>query len=146
MDYIRTAMPELIDLRGPAEARHLAGTSAALIGMQFVDACKQDLAIPGSDASSFVELFVRMGEAQRDEVAARQVDDGKFVVRQRGWRLMRGIAPLHEVAFEVWNALWEGCLAAHDRRLRWQVLARQDRGDEAFEWLIAPKSAGTADR
>src|SRR6266699_581842 len=32
MDYIRTAIPELIDLRGPAEARHLAGEAARLIG------------------------------------------------------------------------------------------------------------------
>jgi hypothetical protein len=138
MDYIRTAVPEIIDLRGAAEARYLAGGAARLIGMQFVDELKREMGIEAAGAKGFVELFVRLAQAQGDDVTARDADHG-IIVRQRGWQLMRGIAPLHEVAFEVWNELWDGCLAACDRRLRWIVLSRQDRGGEAYEWRLDTK-------
>jgi hypothetical protein len=35
----------------------------------------------------------------------------------------------------MWNALWEGCLAAHDRTLRWSPQATADA--EVFEWKIS---------
>jgi hypothetical protein len=139
MDYIRTAIPELIDLRGPAEARHLAGETARLIGMQLVDELKRDMGIEAAGAKGFAEFFIRIAQAQGDEVTIRDCAPEGLIVRQRGWQLMRGIVPLHPVAFEVWNALWEGCLAAHDRRLSWTVLARQDGGAEAFEWRLQPR-------
>ncbi len=142
MEYIRTALPELIDLRGPAEARHLAGSAAGLIGMQFVDELKADLDIGGTDAAAFADFFARIAQAQGDEVAVRPLAEG-FRITQRGWALMRGLAPVHEVAFEAWNALWEGCVAAHNRHLRWKVVARQDHGDAAFEWIVAPRAVGT---
>jgi hypothetical protein len=141
MDYIRTAIPELIDLRGPAEACHLAGEAARLIGMQFVDELKRDMAIETTGAMGFAEFFLRLAQAQGDEVTISESGREGLIVRQRGWQLMRGIAPLHPVAFEVWNTLWEGSLAAHDRRLAWTVLVQADRGADAFEWKLGPKRA-----
>jgi len=136
MEYIRTTIPEMIDLFGPADARYLAGTSAFLVGMQFFDECKELLEIEGSDPAAFADFFIRIAAAQGDQATSQPLDDGGFLIRQTGWRLMRGLDPLHPAAFEVWNALWEGCLAAHDRHLRWSVRARQDQGAEAFEWHL----------
>jgi hypothetical protein len=136
MQYLRTIVPEMIDLFGPGEARHLAGTAAYLIGMQFFDECKGLLGIEGTVARAFADFFVRMAEGQDDPATSRELDDGSFLIRQTGWHLMRGIHPLHEAAFDSWNRLWEGCLAAHDRHLRWIVSARQDQDAEAFEWRI----------
>lgn len=133
MEYIRTALPEMIDLFGPAEALHLAGTSAYLIGLQFFDECKALLGIEGTGPEAFAAFFVRMAAAQGDPATIQQLPDASFVIRQSGWRLMRGLHPLHVSAFEAWNALWDGCMAAHDRHLRWRVRARQDQGDDAFE-------------
>jgi hypothetical protein len=42
-------------------------------------------------------------------------------VRQKGWRLARGLEPLDPAAFDAWAELWHGALAAHDRRLRLAV-------------------------
>ena len=38
-------------------------------------------------------------------------------VRQLTWTLMRGVPGLHGAAFDAWNSLWQGALAAHKRRL-----------------------------
>ena len=138
MEYIRTIVPEMINLFGPSDARHLAGTSAQLVGMQFCDECKRLAGIEGRGASAFADFFVRMAAAQDDPATAR-ADGGSIVIRQQGWRLMRGIDSLHEAAFDAWNRLWEGCLATHDRHLRWSLHARQDQGAEAFEWRIEPR-------
>ena len=54
-----------------------------------------------------------------------------MVVRQAGWKLMRGLAP-GEAGFRAWNALFEGALAVHNRRLR---LATTRAGD-GIEWRI----------
>jgi len=139
MEYIRTMVPEMINLFGPDDGRHLAGTSANLVGMQFFDECKGMLGIEGEDAGAFADFFVRMAAAQDDTATVRASEDGRVVIRQNGWRLMRGIDALHEAAFDAWNRLWEGCVAAHARHLRWTVLARQDQGAEAFEWRIQPR-------
>ena len=42
-------------------------------------------------------------------------------MRQKGWRLARGLEPLDAAAFDAWAELWHGALAAHDRWLRLSV-------------------------
>jgi len=136
MEYIRTTIPEMINLFGPDDARYLAGTSARLVGMQFFDECRNLLGIEGTGAGAFADFFVHMAAAQDDDVTSRKFDNGSFAIRQTGWRLMRDIEALHPAAFDAWNCLWEGCLAAHNRYLRWRVCGRQDQGAETFEWRI----------
>ncbi len=48
---------------------------------------------------------------------------------------MRGVEPLDASAIAIWNALWEGCLAAHDRTLSWTP--QQLRIPDVFDWRIS---------
>jgi hypothetical protein len=59
-------------------------------------------------------------------------------VRLKGWRLARGLEPLHAAGFDAWSQLWHGALAAHDRRLRLDAV-REPGGDVLFR--IAPRPA-----
>jgi hypothetical protein len=135
MEYIRSALPELVALFGPEEARYLGHLSALQIGMHFKDEVAWLIDVKGSSAMDFASLFVALAEAQGDEVGVDQ-HEGHVRIRQRDWRLMRDLPSLHECVFDCWNGLWEGLLAAHNHHLRWVVAKRLDHGDGCFEWII----------
>ena len=111
IEYVRTMLPVMLELGGPDQTRALLGRAARLIGMQCYD-----------------ETAARVGVA-----------GGEAVVRQDGWRLVRGLGPLDPAAFDAWNGLWDGALSVHDRSLRLAVRRRPDRGDAGIEWRIAPR-------
>lgn len=133
MDYIRSLLPELIALFGAAEARFLGGRSAYLTGLQLAGELKPMLGIGAPGAAGFAVLFCRLAAAQGDDADSAR-DGDAIIIRQRGWRLMPAAAPPADDAFLMWNALWQGCLAAHDRSLRWSVLGRE--GGET-RWRLA---------
>ncbi|MFO1116632.1 MAG: hypothetical protein U1E28_13180 [Beijerinckiaceae bacterium] len=134
MEYVRSLIPEAIDLFGPDDARFLIGGAAKLVGMHFYDECRAILGQTQAGADAFAEFFVAMAAAG-DEVCSRPAERGPVQFAQTGWRLMRGLEPLHPAAFDIWNELWVGCLAAHDRFLTWRV--RRDGGGNRFE--VAPR-------
>ncbi|MDE2364594.1 MAG: hypothetical protein KGM42_18095 [Hyphomicrobiales bacterium] len=120
MEYIRSLIPEATDLFGPLDAQWLIGGAARLVGMHFYDECRNMLGLSGAGAEGFAEFFLRMARAGDEDVArAPGGPRDALTIVQNGWRLMRGIDPLHPQTFDVWNELWAGCLAAHDRFLRW---------------------------
>jgi hypothetical protein len=143
MDYVRSILPELVALVGPAEARHLGGVTATLIGMQYYAETAALLGVTGGSAADFAAYFRAMAEAQGDRVETRQ-EAGGAVVRQTTWRLMTGVAERHPALFDIWNALWEGALAVHNRRLALVVRRRMDYGDDAFEWWVRPRGPGAS--
>jgi hypothetical protein len=135
MEYIRSGLPRLVELFGPAEAAHLGRTAGRLIGAQLYVETANRLGVERGGARSFGELMLRLAAGEGDEAGLE--DDGKRVLVHRpSWRLMRNLEPLSPAVFEAWNGLLEGALAVHDRRLALEVLARQDRGDAAFTWRI----------
>lgn len=140
MDYIRSALPVLANLFGPAEAARLAHVAAVQVGMQFYDEIAGTLGVSDDSALSFAKLWAGLAMAQDDPV---EIDAGRKTVRVRtaGWRLMRGVQGVPASAFDGWNGLLEGLLAVHDRFLRAQVCARMDQGDDAFEWEIGPRGS-----
>ena len=135
MEYIRSALPELFALFGPAEASYLGHLSALQIGMQFKDEISEMININGYTPKEFANLFMILAEAQGDEVSLDESQQG-IRIRQKGWQLMRDLPVLHESVFECWNGLWEGLLAAHNPHLKWIIKQRLDQGDLCFEWLI----------
>jgi hypothetical protein len=138
MEYARTALPALAAACGPSEAEHLGGTASYLVGMQLGPTLMEDLSIADGGAAGFAEFFRRMAEAQGDSVTVETTADGS-IIRQRGWRLMAGVDDLDDaVACAIWNRIWEGCLASHDRRLNWRLLSR---GEDGFEWQLSPSPA-----
>ena len=141
MEYIRTMLAEALEVLGSGEAKRLIGGAAYLVGLQFHDECRRLLGRDGSDAASFAAFFRDIAEAQGDETVMEQCG-AEIVITQRGWRLARGLSLSPETA-EIWNELWRGCLAAHDRTLRWRMqrLSAEDGG--RFEWRIAPSHVAT---
>ncbi len=106
MEYVRSLLPTMQELFGPEEATALVGRTARLIGLQFFE---ETFAATG--AASFARYLATMQEAQGERVELRAES-----VVQQGWRLMDGVTLTDaDLAFQAWNALWEGALAAHDR-------------------------------
>ncbi len=135
MEYIRTMLAEALEGMEPSEAKHLVGGAAYLIGLQFYDECRRLLGGAGGDAAAFAAFFREMAQAQGDDAVIER-SGADIVITQRGWRLARGLAPPHEIAAEIWNELWRGCLAAHDRTLRWRMRRFSVEDDGRFEWRI----------
>jgi hypothetical protein len=135
MEYVRTMLPTVIGLFGPAEGSWLAGSAARLIGMQYYDQTAELLGISGDSTEDFAEYLVRFGTAQGDRVEWGKEADHVWV-RQQSWRLMRGVADTSPGLFDIWNELWVGALGVHNRFLRLSVNRRLDCGDECYEWRI----------
>lgn len=140
MEYIRTMLPRMAELFGPADAAALGNLAGRLIGMQHYAETAALLSAGGEGAAGFARWLAAMAEAQGDR--AEWSAEGETVrVRQTGWRLMQGLGPLPPSVFDAWNGLWQGALAVHDRFLVLEVLQRPDYGDPQIEWRIRRKGA-----
>jgi hypothetical protein len=138
MDYVRTILPVLSETFGEAEARHLGGVTGTLIGMQHYFETAELLGIKGTAPEDFADYLTRLGLAQDDRVECTREGD-EMVVRQHTWRLMQGVQSPGAAVFECWNALWQGALSVHNRRLRLDVRRRLDGGDACFEWRVGAR-------
>jgi hypothetical protein len=136
MDYIRTILPVLAETFGEAEARHLGSVTGRLIGMQYYAETAALLGVERGGAPGFARYLAAAGGAQDDRVEWRVEDGDEVVVRQHSWRLLQGVSPLPTSVFDAWNALWEGALSIHDRRLVLTVDRRLDHGDPRIEWRL----------
>lgn len=135
MNYVRTILAESAALFGPAEATYLGRITGQLIGLQYYDRLRAAFDVLDDTAAAFGDLLMALGAAQ-DDPMDMQTADGEVIVRQSGWRLMRGVDHVPHCAFDAWNGLWEGALMAHNRFLTIEPLRRLDFGDEFFEWRI----------
>jgi hypothetical protein len=141
MEYVRTMIPEAIELFGPQQAMELLGLTGRLIGMQFYQQTAAALGLPRSDTpKGFADFLMALARAQGDQATLAE-DGGTFAVRQTTWSLMRGVRAHDPAAFAAWNALLEGALMAHNRHLSLAVTERLDLGDAAFAWRIVERPA-----
>lgn len=134
MEYVRTTLPVLLELLGPADTRRFLGHAARLIGMQCFDETARLLALSGPGPATFARYLGALAAAQGEEVEVVE-DRAGARVRQKGWRLTRGLGALDPAAFDGWVELWHGALAAHDRRLRLTVT----REAGTVDFLVAPR-------
>jgi hypothetical protein len=139
MDYVRTLVPEAIQLFGAELAGHLLGLSGRLIGMQFYSQTAAALDVGYEPTPlGFARFMLALAAAQGDH--ARLIEHGSVCgVVCDGWRTMKGIRDLHPAAFDALNSLLEGALMAHNRHLALRVMGRRDLGDPAFEWHIVER-------
>lgn len=141
MEYIRSSLPRLAEVFGPAEASHLGRVTGQLVGAQAYRTCASHMDLDGcldsdsDDGQAFGRWLVALAGAEGD-TATLEVRDAVVVVRRTGWRLMRGIDALPSSVFEGWNGLLEGALAVHNRFLVLEVRQRPDWGDPVIEWRI----------
>ena len=143
MEYIRSGLPRLAEIFGPAEAGHLGRVTGRLVGAQLYRETAGLLGIASGGAEAFGAFMMRLAVGEGDEAEAALQGDA-VLVRRATWRLMRGLEPLSPAVFEAWNGLLEGALAVHDRYCVLEVLSRQDFGDEAFVWRIRRRATSAA--
>jgi len=142
MDYVRSTLPRMAELFGPADTAHLGGVAGQLVAMQYYQETAALLGVQPGGAEGFARYIAGMAAGQGDACSWSREGDA-VLVRQAGWRLMRGLAPLHPAVFDAWNGLWQGALMVHDRFLCLEVLQRMDHGDPAFVWRIRPRGTQT---
>lgn len=137
MEYVRNILPVMAEVFGPAEAANLGRTAGKIVGMQFYDQTAAMLDVTPGSPEAFSDYLVQMGVAQDDVLETQSTEDGACV-RQTTWKLFGDVDDLSPSVFEAWNALWEGALAVHNRRLTLDITKRLDRGENCFEWRIRP--------
>ncbi len=127
MTYIRTILPAMTEVLGPADTRQVATVVGHQIGMQFHRTIMELL----DPEASFAE---RLGLLLGGHGRACEIETTPSSVRLRldDWRLFD--AAVHPVVFECWNSLWEGLAAMENKRLI--VHRRLDLGDSSFEWEV----------
>jgi hypothetical protein len=137
MEYVRSLVPEMLAVLGPADGGFIGRTAGRQIGMQYHDAVLALAGLgPAVGPGSFARLLARLALGQGDQVEL-EIGDEEARVRQHTWRAL-GAGPLPPEGFEAWNGLWEGLAAVHGpgRGLRLDVTGRLDLGDPYFEWRI----------
>ncbi|MDP1753855.1 MAG: hypothetical protein Q8L22_30775 [Reyranella sp.] len=146
LEYVRTMLPTLQELLGPADAQKELGRVARLVGLQFHEETARDMDLPTdvergdlSSARDFGRWLSAVMVAGGEDIATEEKDSAVFV-RVAGWRAVRELAladPL--LAFDAWNELWLGAAAAHDRFLA--VQTSRSLGDKGWSiaWRIAPR-------
>jgi len=146
LEYLRTMLPTLQELLGPADTKKELGRVARLIGLQFHEETARDMDLPTDvergdleSARDFARWLSAVMAAGGEDVASEE-KDGAVTVRLAGWRAVRELALADPIAaFDAWNELWLGAAAAHDRFL--DVQTSRSLGDKGWEiaWRIAPR-------
>jgi hypothetical protein len=152
MEYVRSGLPRLAEIFGPAEAAHLGRVTGKLVGAQLYKETARLLDVDAGGAEAFGKFMMRLAAGEGD-VAQIAMQGDAVLVRRESWRLMRrsrivsakasasGMTePLSPAVFEAWNGLLEGALAVHDRFCVLEVLSRLDWGDDAFVWRIRQRA------
>lgn len=138
MAYVRTMLPLLPGALGPRRGPAMGALAARIVGMQGFDEAAALLAVPDDSPGAFADFLAALLAAQ-GEAVERGTTGGVPTVRMAGWRLFAGAAAAPAgvpACFRVWNALWEGALAVHNRRLRLAVTRPPPTADDAVEWRV----------
>jgi len=138
MEYVRTGLPRMAELFGPAETTSIAGHAARQIGAQTYLETASGLGVSGNTPLAFARFLAAMAEAEGD-TAEIEEEGGTAVVRRAGWRLMRNLPTQHGCVFDAWNGLFEGALLVHNRFCVLDVAQRLDYGDPCIEWWVRPR-------
>jgi len=140
MEYIRSGLPRLAELFGPAETLAIAGTAARQIGAQTYLETATGLNIEGDTPADFARYLAAVAEAEGDS-AEVEAQGEVFIVRRPAWRLVRDLPAQYPCVFEAWNGLFEGALMVHNRFCVLDVVQRLDYGDPCIEWRIRQRRA-----
>lgn len=135
MEYVRTGLPRMAELFGPAETRAIAGHAARQVGAQTYQETAAGLGIEGDTPEAFAHYLAAIAEAE-GEAAEVSAGGATAIVRRHGWRLTRNLPAQHACVFEAWNGLFEGALMVHNRFCVLDVTRRLDYGDPFIEWRI----------
>ena len=88
MEYIRSGLPRLAEIFGPAEAAHLGRVTGRLVGAQLYKETAALLGVGGSGPEAFGAYMQRLAAGEGDAAQIARQDDA-VLVRRENWRLMR---------------------------------------------------------
>ena len=125
MDYVRSLLPELCAVLGPADAAAVGRLAGRQIGMQYHDVVLELLDM--ADAP-LADVLVRVAAAMGEDVTK-----AGGVVSIASWRLGAD-ETWHPAAFEAWNGLWEGFAALHGDPPGVELAGR--RVGTGYEWTL----------
>ncbi len=111
MEYVRNALPLLLELLGEEDALIVGCRAGRLVGMQYYEEFARQLGIRGDTPATFAAMFADLLTAAGDSVAR----EGNTVIRSTS-RLFGG-STLTPALRELWRAPYAGLLAAHNRLL-----------------------------
>jgi hypothetical protein len=146
IEYLRTMLPTLQELLGPADAQQELGRVARLVGLQFHEETARDMGLPTDvergdllSARDFGRWLSAVLTASGEEIETTE-RGGAVIVTSHGWHAVHDLAladPL--AAFDAWNELWLGAAAAHDRFLAVQTSRTLSERGWSIAWRIAPR-------
>lgn len=138
MEYLRTALPVAVELLGDEGTQRVVRLALRQVGMQHHrDAMARLGLAPERGAAAFARFLEAMARGQGDTAIVRPSGDA-IVVEQSGPRLLDGVGASRDAAIGAWRGLWEGALAAHDRRLALHASACGRDGGPGIAWTIRP--------
>jgi hypothetical protein len=114
MEYVKTAAPVMVQLFGPDDAGDLLHRTGKLIGMQYFDEVANALSLGRGTARDFATVLHAVLAAQ-DDVADLSESEGRFELRQQGWKLMADVADHHPACTRALEGLVEGLAAGCGR-------------------------------
>ena len=144
MEYARSGLPIMIQLFGHEDASKLLNLTGRLIGMQFYPEIAAGLPDVSHDGPrGFGEFLVQLLRAQGDEADLSFSDYGA-VVSQPQWNLLAGVADAHPACRSALKGLFEGLMAARDRRLKLEIAMNPDQPNGPIKWSISAISRSHA--
>jgi hypothetical protein len=133
MEYVRTALPIMVNLFGPDEGGHLLHITGRLIGMQYGPQIAAALDVQtGQGAPGSAHLLRTFFLAEGDEVVSKS----EVEFDQVQWRLMRDVADFHPACRKALIGLVEGMLAAYGRHLTIEATPGDAPGATGGNWKV----------
>ncbi len=144
MEYVRSALPVVVEQFGPYDAGHLLHLTGRLIGMQFHGELAPRISAAGgaTDMRAFGEFLVSFLGAQGDQAELTNTGTGLRITQDR-WRLADAAPGFHPMHCQALAGTVEGFLAASNRRLVVSCDAAPGNEGTALTWTIAPRSPAT---
>lgn len=125
--YVRSILPEMCNVLGPADAAAVGQIAARQIGMQLHAEIMGRLG--GVDTSSFAIRLARLLAAHGNRFDVTHEADRVHLLRAEIFDRNSPAA-----VFDAWNGLWDGMAAMEGRRL--VVTSRLDAGDPRTTWEV----------
>lgn len=117
MEYVRSALPVIVNLFSPDDSGHLLHLTGRLIGMQFYPDIAASFPVThDSGPQGFGAFLLEFLRAEGDEADLSQAS-GQVTISQMQWGLSAGVADYHPMCLRALTGLIEGLMTAHDRRL-----------------------------
>src|SRR5690606_30559677 len=145
MEYVRSALPVVVEQFGPYDAGHLLHLTGRLIGMQFHEELAPHFGAVAepTDARSFGGFLAAFLRAHGDQADCRATGGSGVTVTQDRWRLADAAPGFHPVHCQALAGIVDGFLAARTRRLVVSSQAEPGSAGTTITWTLGERNPAT---